>query len=93
MDARSPYVTGAAAYGAMALALMRCTFLPGCWDKRFVHGMGEKARRAEEPAYTPKQKASLLRLVHKYRRQLPTAAILMALDQAEDEFDDMKDST
>ena len=68
---------------AIAEALSRCTFLPGCWDKRFARDMAAHAARKPDEPISERQAAHLLRLSHKYRRQLPTRIIEMALDEME----------
>ena len=57
-------------------ALARCTFPVGSWDKRFVRNMLDREEFSE------KQQACILRLVHRYRRQIPTD-IINAQDAAE----------
>ena len=49
---------------AKLLALYKCTFLPGSWDKRFVHGLVNAAE------ITDKQAEWIDKLTYKYRRQL-----------------------
>lgn len=51
----------------MVQALARCTFTPGCWDKRFVrsmHALGKGKPLSEG------MKAWLPALYYKYRRQI-----------------------
>lgn len=66
-------------FDTMVDALVRCTFLPGSWDKRFVHDMS----RLGESKMTGKQADSIIRLVHKYRRQLSADIIILAQDSGE----------
>jgi len=68
---------------SIAIALGRCSFLPGSWDKRFARDLAIVAERSPEIAYTERQSAHLLRLAHKYRRQLPSTIIEYALDEME----------
>lgn len=67
-------------YARMVRALESCTFLPGSWDKRFVQDVSGKP----DSAMTSKQKASVLQLVYKYRRQLSVEIIILAQDTAEE---------
>jgi hypothetical protein len=48
--------------------LIRCTFLPGSYQKRFVHDL--YARRNDENALTENQAQYLDKLHHMYRRQI-----------------------
>jgi hypothetical protein len=64
----------------IALALGRCSFLPGTWDKRFCRALASAAEHAPGVPLTERQGVHLLRLAHKYRRQLPTAVIEASLD-------------
>lgn len=68
---------------SIAIALGRCSFPPGSWDKRFARDLASVAERSPEIAYTERQAAHLLRLAHKYRRQLPSTIIESALDEME----------
>lgn len=52
-------------------------------DKRFLVSLRHLAEHAPETLLSPRQGAFLLRLVHRYRRQLPTAICVLALDEAE----------
>jgi hypothetical protein len=79
---RSPEVERAA-YATIAKALNRCTYVPGCWDKRFARAMAAIADVDPEWAFTERQRASLLRLAHKYRRQVATEVVMLAQDLAE----------
>lgn len=67
----------------IALALGNCTFLPGSWDKRFARDLAFAAKNSPDVAFTERQAAHLLRLAHKYRRQLPAEIVLRALDEME----------
>ena len=67
--------------GKIARALAQCSFLPGSWDKRFAREMA--ARAATDLGFTERQRVHLLRLAHKYRRQMDTAILEMVLDEAE----------
>lgn len=55
------------------MALVRCTFLPGSWDKRFVRALGQHAR---DTPLSDKQREWLWKLVWKYRRQIPYPSIV-----------------
>jgi len=66
-------------YIVMLAALVRCTFLPASWDKRFVNGMFDR----DITKATDRQRATIVRLVHRYRRQIPTEVIMLAQDCAE----------
>ena len=72
----------------IAAALVRCTFLPASWDKRFARDIAAQAEHRPDMPLTDRQAAHLLRLVHKYRRQLPTAIIELALDEMERRADE-----
>lgn len=50
-----------------ARALSTCSFLPGCFDKRWVKQLPKWQNRE----MTEKGRALLLKLVQKYRRQIP----------------------
>lgn len=54
----------------IALALGACSFSPGTWDKRFCHAMATKAAKEPEDDLSERQRDNLLRMAHKYRRQL-----------------------
>ena len=71
---------------AIAKALEICTFLPASWDKRFARDMAFAAKNSPERVLTEKQRASLLRLAIKYRRQLPTEIVILAQDGIEENF-------
>jgi hypothetical protein len=66
----------------MAVALAACSFCPGSWDKRFSRNMAALAEHAPEKDFTERQRVHLIRLVHKYRRQIDTAVIELALDES-----------
>jgi hypothetical protein len=66
----------------IALALGGCSFLPGSAHKRFAREMAEAAR-SEQAVVTPRQAARLLRLAHRYRRQLSPSISQLRLDEAE----------
>jgi hypothetical protein len=68
-------------YAKIAIALSRRTFLPGSWDKRFARAMDFLA--GEDKPETKAQRVQLLRLAHKYRRQLETEIIILAQDEGE----------
>jgi hypothetical protein len=56
-----------------ALALLKCTFLPGSFQKRFAKDMGAMARNNPQAELTEKQAAYLDLLFHQYRRQIPNS--------------------
>ncbi len=64
-------------------ALGRCSFLPASWDKRFCRDMAFVAERSRDVELSEFQNANLLRLAYKYRRQLPTVIVELALDEME----------
>lgn len=66
-------------YVAMISALARCTFLPASWDKRFV---GAMCQRPPDKMTEP-HRATILRLIHRYRRQISTEIIILAQDYGE----------
>ena len=53
--------------------LVRCTFLPASFDKRFVRDIYSQLANSGE--ITEKQRAYLVKLVYKYRRQNTMSAI------------------
>ena len=53
-----------------ALALQKCTFLPGSFDKRFAGDIASIARNNPTVELSQKQIAYLTVLFHKYRNQL-----------------------
>lgn len=67
----------------IARHLGRCTFLPGSWDKRFARDIAALAEHSPDKDLTDRQAAHLLRLTHKYRRQMPTQIVMDALDEME----------
>lgn len=56
-----------------ALALQNCSFLPGTYDKKFSHQLGNWYSRP----MTEKGRAMMLKLVQKYRRQIQNAEKLI----------------
>ena len=48
--------------------LVRCTFLPASFDKRFARDLNSQLANGGE--ITEKQRAYLVKLIHKYRRQI-----------------------
>ncbi len=72
----------------IALALAKCTFLPGSWDKRFARDMAAAAKISAD--LTTKQAAHVLRLGHKYRRQLPTEIVCLVLNEWDNAFNETK---
>lgn len=66
----------------IASALSACTFCPASWDKRFARIMGEHVERQPEVPLTERQATQLLRLAHKYRRQIGAVVLEHVLDEA-----------
>ena len=56
----------------VAFALNRCSFLPGSFDKKFVHQLDKWKDRE----MTEKGRAKMIELLTKYRRQVPNYAKL-----------------
>lgn len=50
----------------IAYALNRCTFLPGSFDKKFVHQLD----KWHDKEMTDKGRAYMMRLLDKYKRQI-----------------------
>jgi hypothetical protein len=73
----------ARAYRRVAAALGHCSFLPGSWDKRFARDLAAAAGSDPEPEFSEAQRAHLLRLAHKYRRQLGAQILEVVLDLAQ----------
>lgn len=67
----------------IAVWLGCCSFLPGCWDKRYARDMARLAKDNPAKELSRLQSETLIRLAHKYRRQMPTRALLAALDEGE----------
>lgn len=67
-------------YIVMVAALCRCSLLPGSWDKRFISSMAQ----TPPDKTTEKQRATIIRLVHRYRRQIPVDTIMLAQDAGAD---------
>lgn len=57
-----------------ALALEKCTYLPGSFEKRFARDMAGIARGTAE--ITVKQRGWLWKQVHRYRRQIGDAELV-----------------
>ena len=70
-----------AAESKIALALGRCSFLPGSWDKRFALGMAALAARDPEKPLTERQSTQLFRMADRYRRQLSDAARAIVMER------------
>ena len=65
----------------MAIALAKCTFIPGIPTKRFARDMAERAHWPTGPdtvPLTPKQRKYLCEAVIKFRRQIPIATVVLA---------------
>lgn len=58
----------------IANALSKCSFLPGTFDKRFV----KQLPNWQEKELTVKGRAMLIKLMVKYRRQIPNYETLKA---------------
>ena len=71
-------------YVVMISALCRCSLLPGSWDKRFIGSMAQGMLDRNSNKTTEKQRATIIRLVHRYRRQIPVDTIMLAQDTAAD---------
>lgn len=56
-----------------ALALGKCTFLPGSYQKRFAGNMEHAARHHPEQELSKKQADYLEQLFHMYRKQIGNA--------------------
>lgn len=56
-----------------AAALINCNFLPGTYDKKFVHQLGNWYDRK----MTEKGREMMIKLVQKYRRQIAGAENLV----------------
>ena len=69
-----------------ALALSKCTFLPGSFEKRFARDMASIVN-GEMPQITPKQKIYLWRLTYKFRRQINNDALVKLAKAITDEFE------
>lgn len=67
----------------IARSLGGCRFLPASWDKRFCRDMAAIAEHSPDLEFTERQSTHLIRLVHKYRRQMPVRVIEIALDLSE----------
>jgi hypothetical protein len=67
----------------IAKALAACRFLPASWDKRFARDMAAMATNRPDRDFTDRQLAHLLRLAHKYRRQISASVLETALDEME----------
>ncbi len=52
-------------------------------DRRIVRHLGVVACADPAAELTPRQLAFLLTIVHRYRRQLPTTVLIVALEEAE----------
>jgi hypothetical protein len=68
---------------AIATALGRCSFPPATAAKRFARDTAALAASAPHHVLTPRQVAYLLRLAHRFRRQLTARISELVLDEAE----------
>lgn len=75
----------------IAAALVGCSFLPGCWDKRFAKAMAHYATHQPDEPLSDRQGAHMLRLAHRYRRQMPTRVLELALDEMERRANERRD--
>jgi hypothetical protein len=65
----------------LAIALSKCTFVPGVPIKRFARDMAERAHWPSGPdtvPLTPKQRKYLCEAVLKFRRQIPREVVGLA---------------
>jgi hypothetical protein len=65
----------------LAIALAKCTFVPGVPTKRFARDMAERAHWPSGPdtvPLTPKQRKYLCEAVIKFRRQIPQSVVALA---------------
>ena len=67
-------------YRRIAASLALCSLQAYSWDRHFVRSMAALARDKD---YGEPQRAHLLRLAHKYRRQLPATILELGLELAE----------
>jgi hypothetical protein len=68
---------------ALIRALAECSFLPASFDKRFARRLRMLANDKPGATLSKAQHATLLGLIHRYRRQLSTTIIEAARDEAE----------
>lgn len=62
----------------ISIALERVRCLPGGWDKRFIKSIVYKRATAPKTGLTKKQHQWLLRLLYKFRAQVPYTYALFA---------------
>lgn len=62
----------------IARALRGVTFCPGIATKRFARNMADAAERADAPALTTKQRAALISVAIRFRRQVPADVVALA---------------
>lgn len=62
----------------MAIALGRCTFVPGTNTKRFARQMKAIAEQAPEKDISFKQHMYLCKAVYRFRRQIPQRIVDIA---------------
>lgn len=74
--------------------LAKCSFLPGSWEKRFVHDL---ATFPPEKELTQRQAAALRRIAWRYRKQRgepdmarPNDPLLLGPDRAAADYDALK---
>lgn len=63
---------------ALALSPSRVTYCPGSSQKRFALDMATRALLPDPQPITPKQRAYLVKLAHRYRRQVPQSIVELA---------------
>lgn len=63
----------------MAIALNGCTFVPGIGTKRFARQMARAALLDESPELTPKQREYLRKAVIRFRRQIDSEIVRIAV--------------
>lgn len=59
---------------ALLLSPARVSYTPGSWDKKFARSLADQAE-SPLPLITARQREHLLRLLYKYRRQIPHAQL------------------
>lgn len=62
----------------LALALAKCTFIPGIPTKRFARDMADCANHMPDKILTPPQRKYLCEAVIKFRRQIPQSVVSLA---------------
>ena len=65
-------------YAQVATALGACSYLPGSWDKQFARHVAVRAKHGSDADFSERERAILLELAHKYRRQLSGSILTLA---------------